>query len=199
MRRVDISFVRNRLKQFFILALVLAVSLVPANPAVAQVTQSNEQEVESGDSTQDFNATGGGENSNECVGIQGVSNTGNATNTTSIEQYEARDGEFETDGSGNFKVSPSSTTICDQQVNQAALASSTSTSCGPVWWGDAWHCGNGTQWLVRNGSALVPWTNASDAVTGALDGAGALATLGVLGTLGLVGTGLIMRRTGRRD
>jgi hypothetical protein len=100
------------------------------------LTQSNEQEVQSGDSSQTFTVTGGGDNSNACQGIQGVSNTGNAANNTGVLQTtpsnndgnnwnrwnNGNNGEVEV-GNGDFTISPSSTTTCDQQVNQAATAS----------------------------------------------------------------------------
>jgi hypothetical protein len=124
------------------------------------VSQDNEQDVESGDATQNIGVTGGGDNSNQCVGVQGVTNTGNATNNTSVLQagnpfsdgfnndrffdnrFDRRfdDGRFffdpfffdnngfnngsdvEIQDSGNFTISPSQTTTCTQQVNQAATA-----------------------------------------------------------------------------
>jgi hypothetical protein len=109
------------MKKLMLLAALLAMLVVAAVPAIAQVTQSNEQENESGDSSQTFTVTGGGDNSNACQGIQGVSNTGSALNNTGILQY-ASDGEIEIDDSGNFEISPSTKTTCDQQVNQAASA-----------------------------------------------------------------------------
>ena len=48
--------------------------------------QANEQEVESGNATQNINIVGGGANSNQLVGVQGVVNTGNATNNTGVIQ-----------------------------------------------------------------------------------------------------------------
>jgi hypothetical protein len=110
------------LKKVMLLAALLAMAVVAAVPAIAQVTQTPEQEVESGDSSQTFTVTGGGDNSNACQGIQGISNTGNAVNNPNILQY-ASEGEVEIDDSGNFEISPSSTTTCSQQVNQAASAS----------------------------------------------------------------------------
>ena len=58
------------------------------------------------------------------MGIQGVGNTGNAQNLTDVIQYgsEANEFEFEEIGS-TIDVSPSSSTSCEQQVNQAASAS----------------------------------------------------------------------------
>src|ERR687885_1199841 len=111
------------MRKLMLLAALLAMVVVAAVPAIAQVSQETEQDVESGDSTQNFTITGGGDNSNACQGVQGISNTGNATNQTSVLQYANEDTEFEIDDSGNFEISPSSSTTCDQRVNQAASAS----------------------------------------------------------------------------
>ena len=110
------------MKKLMLLAALLAMLVVAAVPAIAQVTQSNEQENESGDSTQTFTVTGGGDNSSSCQMLQGIDNTGSALNNTGILQY-ASDGEIEIDDSGNFAISPSSSTTCTQNVNQAASAS----------------------------------------------------------------------------
>ena len=87
------------------------------------VSQDVEQDAESGDVDQSFSVTGGGDNSNQCAGIQGVANTGNAQNQTGVIQYasEADDFDFE-DSGASIEVSPSNSTTCDQQVNQAATA-----------------------------------------------------------------------------
>ena len=89
-----------------------------------EVDQSFEQESESGDVDQSFNVSNTGDNSNQCAGIQGVANTGNAQNQISVLQNgsEADDFSFEDSGS-SIEVSPTNSTSCDQQVNQAATAS----------------------------------------------------------------------------
>jgi type II secretory pathway pseudopilin PulG len=94
------------------------------NNAVPVITQEFDQEAQSGDVSQSFNVSNTGDNSNQCAGIQGVANTGNAQNQIGVLQYgsEADDFSFEDSGS-SINVSPSSTTRCDQQVNQAASAS----------------------------------------------------------------------------
>jgi hypothetical protein len=111
------------LKKLMMLAALLAMVVVAAVPAIAQVSQESEQEVESGDANQNISVTGGGDNSNQCAGVQGITNTGNATNQTSVLQYANDGAGVEVDDSGNFTISPSSTTTCDQRVNQAASAS----------------------------------------------------------------------------
>ena len=126
------------LKKVMLLVALLAMVVIAAVPAMAQhnrhnnnhhnsgdnaVSQETEQDVESGDANQNITVTGGGDNSNACQGVQGIDNTGNATNNTSVLQYANTDTEFEQDDSGNFEISPSSTTTCDSKVNQAASAS----------------------------------------------------------------------------
>jgi hypothetical protein len=114
------------LKKLMLLAALLAMAVVAAVPALAQVSQSNEQGVDSGDATQNVNVTGGGDNSNACQMVQGITNTGNATNNTSVLQY-ANDGAGVGVSGGNFEISPTQNEnvakVCDQQVNQAASAS----------------------------------------------------------------------------
>jgi hypothetical protein len=111
------------LKKLMLLAALLAMVVVAAVPAIAQIEQGNEQEAESGDSEQTFTVTGGGDNSNSCQGVQGINNTGNAVQNSGFLQYANPDGEIEIDDAGNFAISPSSSTSCTQQVNQAASAS----------------------------------------------------------------------------
>ena len=90
----------------------------------APITQEGEQEAESGDIDQSFDVSQTGDNSNQCAGVQGVSNTGNPQNVIDLlpALSEADDFEFEEVGS-DITVSPESPTTCDQQVNQAASAS----------------------------------------------------------------------------
>ena len=93
------------------------------NEVVPAVSQSFEQEAQSGDVSQSFTVTNKGDNSNQCAGIQGVANTGNAQNQISVVQNgsEADDFSFE-DSGASIEVSPSNSTSCDQEVNQAATA-----------------------------------------------------------------------------
>jgi hypothetical protein len=112
------------MRKVILLAAVVAMLFVAVVPAIAQITQDSEQEGESGDVDQSFTVTSEGDNSTQCAGIQGVANTGNAQNQLDILQYGSTADDFEFDEVGsNVDVSPSSTTTCDQQVNQAASAS----------------------------------------------------------------------------
>jgi hypothetical protein len=112
------------MKKLMLLAALLAMLIVAAVPAIAQIGQEGEQEGESGEVDQSFTVTSEGDNSTQCAGIQGVANTGNSQNQNNLIQYasEADDFEFEEVGS-TITVSPTNTTTCDQQVNQAASAS----------------------------------------------------------------------------
>ena len=147
------------MRKFVLLAALLAMLLVAALPALAAddrgdgdrndnnnhrdhnnrnnsdgdpvITQENEQETESGDVSQSFNVSNTGDNSNQCVGLQGVANTGNAQNQTSLIQYGSESGDFEFDEVGStITVSPENSTTCDQQVNQAASASGDTPGTG---------------------------------------------------------------------
>ncbi len=112
------------MKKLMMLAALMAMLALAAVPAIAQIGQETEQEAESGDLDQSFEVSSSGDNSNQCVGIQGVGNTGNSQNVIDLIQYgsTADDFEFEEVGS-SIDVSPTNETTCDQQVNQAASAS----------------------------------------------------------------------------
>src|SRR5215207_9659742 len=107
-----------------LLAALLAMLAVAAIPAIGQVTQEEEQEGESAEISQDFSATQEGDNSSQCVGIQGGANTGNAQNITDILQYGSTADEFEFEEvGGTITVSPTNSTTCTDKVQQAAAAS----------------------------------------------------------------------------
>ena len=65
--------------------------------APLELTQEIEQEAESGDVDQSFEVTSTGDNSNQCAGAQGVSNTGNPQSVTDLllATSETDDFEFE--------------------------------------------------------------------------------------------------------
>jgi hypothetical protein len=112
------------MKKLMLLAALLAMLIVAAVPALAQIGQESEQETESGEVDQSFEVSSTGDNSSQCAGIQGVANTGNAQNQIDLIQYGSEADDFEFDeGGSTLDVSPTSTTECDQQVNQAASAS----------------------------------------------------------------------------
>jgi len=106
-----------------VLIAMLALVLILALPAMGQVTQEDEQEGESADIDQNFEVSSSGDNSNQCAGIQGASNTGNAQNVIDLLQYASETDDFEFEEvDSSLDVSPSNTTTCTSEVNQAASA-----------------------------------------------------------------------------
>jgi hypothetical protein len=112
------------LKKLMLLAALLALLALAVVPAIAQVDQEGEQDADSGDLDQSTEVTGGGANSNQCVGAQQAGNTGNSQSQIDLIQYAstADDFDFEEVGS-TIDVNPVNTTDCTQAVNQAASAS----------------------------------------------------------------------------
>ena len=112
------------MKKLMLLAALLAMLIVAAVPAIAQIGQESEQETESGEVDQSFEVAGSGDNSNQCANIQGVGQTGNVQNQIDLIQYGSEADDFEFDEVGStITTSPVNTATCDQQVNQAASAS----------------------------------------------------------------------------
>ena len=102
-----------------------AAMIVFAAPAMAlEIEQEVEQEAESGDVDQSFEVFGGGDNSNQSVGLQGATNTGNAQSALGLIQFdsEADDFEFE-DVDAEIDVSPESSLDSEQGVSHSATAS----------------------------------------------------------------------------
>jgi hypothetical protein len=93
------------------------------NGGGAEISQDNEQDTQSGATSQGIIIEGPGDNANQCIGLQPITNTGNATNQTGILQYANKGSDVGVDDAGNLTISPSQTTTCDQKVNQAASAS----------------------------------------------------------------------------
>jgi hypothetical protein len=107
-------------------AAMLALVLVVAAPAIAQVTNAVGQESESGDVSLNFTATQSGNNSNQCVTPLQFGNTGSLQNGQAVLQYGSTQrgpfGNTELEGS-TFEFSPSLTANCSQAVQQSAAAS----------------------------------------------------------------------------
>jgi hypothetical protein len=119
------------MKKLMLLAALLAMLIVAAVPAIAQIGQESEQETESGEVDQSFEVAGSGDNSNQCANIQGVGQTGNVQNQIDLIQYGSEADDFEFDEVGStITTSPVNTATCDQQVNQAASASGDSPDTG---------------------------------------------------------------------
>jgi hypothetical protein len=149
-----------RLSFALILALVLLASGF-AVPAAAQSDLESEQEGESGEADQSADLSQSGDNANQCVGVQPVSNTGNAITAIDIilqlptgEQELSRhdteafldlidelDLDLEDIGS-TIELDPEQAVECAQAVDQAATASNDSDYWSAYWeayW--AWYYG----------------------------------------------------------
>ena len=151
-----------RLSFALILALVLLASGF-AVPAAAQSDLESEQEGESGEADQSADLSQSGDNANQCVGVQPVSNTGNAitaidiilqlpTGEQELKRHDTEafldlidelDLDLEDIGS-TIELDPEQAVECAQAVDQAATASDNSDYWSAYWeayW--SWYYGYG--------------------------------------------------------
>jgi hypothetical protein len=146
-----------RLRFALILALVLLASGFTI-PAVAQTEQETDQEGESGETDQSGEVLGSGDNSNQCVAVQPVSNTGNAiTDIDIVLEYptgqaakrfniqdfidlvDELDLDLEDVGS-TIELDPEQAVECAQEVNQAATAANEDPGYCTWYWDAGWWC-----------------------------------------------------------
>jgi len=124
---------------------------------MAQTTeQDTEQDGESGETDQGVDVSQSGDNSNQCVGVQPVSNTGNAQTIVDViiqtpagDQYTKRydlldlidelDLDLEDIGS-SIEINPELTVECAQQIQQAASAAGVDTGYCTWYWDGGWWC-----------------------------------------------------------
>ena len=110
------------MKKLMILATMLALLLMAAIPAIAQVSFGAGQGIEdTGAVNLTTNITSTGDNSNQCVAPEQFGNTGNVQNAQGFLQYASTSGDIEFGGS-SMTFSPTLTNSCTQQVQQAAAA-----------------------------------------------------------------------------
>ena len=110
------------MKKLMMLAAMLALVLVVAAPAIAQVQHAIGQESETGDFSATFTANSSGNNSSQCVSPLQFGNTGSLQNGQSLLQYASDSGDIEFEGS-TFTFSPSLSSTCNTAVQQSAAAS----------------------------------------------------------------------------
>ena len=145
-----------RLSIALILALVLLVSGF-AVPAAAQTDLESEQEGDSGEADQSADLSQSGDNANQCVGVQPVSNTGNAitaidiilqlpTGEQELKRHDTEafldlidelDLDLEDIGS-TIELDPEQAVECAQAVDQAATASSDYSDYWNAYWEAYW-------------------------------------------------------------
>ena len=121
-----------QLKKLTTLMAIMAMGLLIAAPAIAQVGQEGEQEGESGEVDQSFTVTGSGSNGNSCAPLQGSAQSGNSQNQGNVVQERSDSDDFEFDEVGSdITSSGSNSTECIQEVNQAASAAAAPKTTPP--------------------------------------------------------------------
>ncbi len=110
------------MRKLMLLAAMVAVVLVAAAPAIAQVSQGFSQEdVESGDVEPVVEISNKGNNVNMCPVIHQTANSGNVQNEQGVVQYEV---EVDDVGFGGSSIlfETESAGECTQTIEQAAAA-----------------------------------------------------------------------------
>ena len=107
-----------------IVAVMLALVLAVAVPAVAQVTQAPAETFVSGTNTNNAGSvTSSGSNSNTCAVQQGFNNSGGLLNLQQIQQYDSTIGTGLVFTGSTFNNTPAQTVPCAPTVEQAASSS----------------------------------------------------------------------------
>ncbi len=110
------------MRKLMMLGAMLAMMLVAAVPATAQLGQEfSEEDVESGDVEPAVDISNTGDNVNLCAAILQSANTGNVQNQQGVSQYLAYADEIEFEGS-SIEITPEAVQECEQVIEQAAAA-----------------------------------------------------------------------------
>ena len=110
------------MRKLMLLVAMLAVVLVAAAPAIAQVAQGfSESRVTSGKASPSVAVSNKGDNVNMCPTVQQVAQTGNVDNEQGATQYQTKTDDISFSGS-EITVTPSETATCTETIEQAAAA-----------------------------------------------------------------------------
>ena len=110
------------MKKLMLVVAMLAVVLVAAAPAIAQVAQGfSERRITSGAASPKVVVSNSGNNANLCPTVQQVAQTGNVANEQGVVQYQTKTDDIDFTGS-NITIEPSETATCTQTTEQAAAA-----------------------------------------------------------------------------
>src|ERR671932_1164957 len=110
------------MKKLMLLVAMLAVALVAAAPAIAQVGEGfSERRITSGAASPKTEISNKGNNVNLCPTGQQVTQTGNVANEQGTTQYQTKTDDIGFEGS-NITLTPSETAECTQTIEQAAAA-----------------------------------------------------------------------------
>src|SRR5215204_1832722 len=97
------------------LAAILALALVAAVPAIAQVSTELGQESESEDLETNFGVSNEGDYASQCTPAMQFGNTGNFNNGSSFVQYDSTAGDFEPGGI-EFSIDDEQSTECANTI-----------------------------------------------------------------------------------
>jgi hypothetical protein len=112
------------LRKLILIVAMLAVLALIAAPVLAQVGfEIGDTENESGEIETENSFGIEGDNNNACLGQLQFGNTGNFTNQQGALQYASEVDDLEFAG-GELSFAPENETACEQEVQQAAAASS---------------------------------------------------------------------------
>ncbi len=110
------------MRKLMLLAAMVAIVLVAAAPAIAQVSQGFSQEdVESGDVEPVVEITNSGNNANICPTVHQSANSGNVQNEQGVVQYQVEVDDIGFGGS-SIPIASESAGECTQTIEQAAAA-----------------------------------------------------------------------------
>ncbi len=110
------------MRKLMLLAAMVAVVLVAAAPAIAQVSQGfSEEDVESGGVAPVTEITNSGNNVNLCPTVHQTANSGNVQNEQGVVQYQVGVDDIEFEGS-TITFETESAGECTQTIQQAAAA-----------------------------------------------------------------------------
>src|SRR5919202_3221996 len=110
------------MKKVMLVVAMLAVVLVAAAPALAQVAQGfGESRVTSGTASPSVKVSNTGDNVNLCPVVQQTANTGEVANEQGALQYQSTADDIDFTGS-SLTITPSETATCTQTIEQAAAS-----------------------------------------------------------------------------
>src|SRR5215212_7803901 len=111
-----------KLKKLMMLGALVAMVVVAAAPAIAQVSQEeSERRITSGKASPSFSVSNKGDNANLCPTGQQATNTGNVANEQGVVQYESKADDLGFSGS-SLTIEPSTTAECTQTIEQSTAA-----------------------------------------------------------------------------
>jgi hypothetical protein len=116
------------MRKLMLVVAMLAIVLVAAAPAIAQVAQGfSERRIQSGPASPKVEVKNTGDNVNLCPTVQQIAQTGNVANEQGVIQYFSTADDLDFTGSsltvGTENEPATVTASCTQTIDQAAAAS----------------------------------------------------------------------------